>query len=108
MEKYWHAINFFVIIIVIIVLIMEIINYNMLSKIKAGEVNELYNNSYGYRNRVVVDPYSNSYGYGGRQCAPQYNQYYQRRHRRSSRSRSHRRSRSHSHRRRCSSKKAEE
>lgn len=60
MEVYWHGLTFFIVIIIIIVLIMEIVNYCTLTKVKSElcllAQSELYDlapyghgHQYGYR-----------------------------------------------------------
>lgn len=57
MEVYWHGLTFFIVIIIIVVLIMEIVNYCTLTKVKSElcllAQSELYDlapyGHYGYR-----------------------------------------------------------
>lgn len=74
MEVYWHGLTFLVVIIIIVILIMEIVNYCTLNKLKSEfyllAQSELYD----------LAPYGNYYPnyYGGR-CKPGYrgiSQYY--------------------------------
>lgn len=72
MEVYWHGLSFFIVIVVIIVLIMEIVNYCTLTKVKSElcllAQSELYD----------LAPYNYRYGGVGvprRDCGYRGNQY---------------------------------
>lgn len=66
MEVYWHGLTFFIVIIIIIVLIMEIVNYCTLTKVKSElcllAQSELYDFApYGHHHHGY--PYRRGYGY---------------------------------------------
>lgn len=69
---YWNGMMFFVLVILIIVLIMEIVNYNSLNKLKTENV-ALYSDYYlnGYKGYPGYG-YGYGYGYGGRNCRNRY------------------------------------
>lgn len=80
MEVYWHGLTFFIVIIIIIVLIMEIVNYCTLTKVKSElcllAQSELYDlapyGQFGYRGNIAPcrrgygNQYKYYYGGGGR------------------------------------------
>lgn len=78
MEVYWHGLSFFIVIIVIVVLIMEIVNYCTLTKVKSelcllaqSELYDLapYNYRYGNRRECIRPQYKYYYGPSRRSCS---------------------------------------